>query len=235
MTAVTTHRAVPSFAPFVCSIIGGDAGEPLDHIIVRKEAERDAGIGEFWWGLSAPLGSDVEAQAQQNGGTLPALFSKSDALPKGSSQVRIWEEWESVLDPSRDGRIPGHIIVTSGHKPKREKKREPAHYALVCHSNVKLALGRLGYCDLTQCRTAKNRKSIQYIVGARLLEKPLPLMSARGTSSQTVRSIAFEASLKGHCYVKLKNDRMLTQSELSALQNYKPGDDWLGLVKRFRS
>jgi hypothetical protein len=154
MTAVTTHRAVPSFAPFVCSIIGGDAGEPLDHIIVRKEAERDAGIGEFWWGLSAPLGSDVEAQAQQNGGTLPALFSKSDALPKGSSQVRIWEEWESVLDPSRDGRIPGHIIVTSGHKPKREKKREPAHYALVCQSNVKLALGRLGYCDLTQARTA---------------------------------------------------------------------------------
>jgi hypothetical protein len=43
---------------FVCSVVGGDAGEGLDHILIRKEAERSGGAGEFWWGLGAALGPD---------------------------------------------------------------------------------------------------------------------------------------------------------------------------------
>jgi hypothetical protein len=230
-------QTVPSMAPFVCSVIGGDAGEPLSHIAVRKEAERLAGSGEFWWGLSAPLGADVEAQARQNGGALPALFSKSTAVPGPVSQVRIWEEWESVFDPSQSGPIPGHVIVTSGYNPngkKAKRRSEPAHYALVCRLSIKLSLGHLGFCDLQQCRTTKNQKTIKYIVGARLLEKPLPLMSARGSRSQIVRSVAFQANLVGHCYVKLRNPRVLTQAQYTALLNYQPGDDWPALVKQLR-
>jgi hypothetical protein len=45
----TTPKAlqVPPTASFVWSEIGPDAGEALEHIIVRKEAERVAGAGEF--------------------------------------------------------------------------------------------------------------------------------------------------------------------------------------------
>src|SRR5271165_5040014 len=97
--------------PFVCSIIGDDADEALDHIIVRKEAERSAGkgehSGEFWWGLSAPLGGQVEAKALQNGGTLPGLFSTSNVKQRKSpDQVRIWNSWRSILSPKLHGRIP---------------------------------------------------------------------------------------------------------------------------------
>ena len=58
----TAHRAhqVPPTASFVWSEIGLDAGETPEHIIVRKEAERVAGAGEFWWGLGASLGVSVE-------------------------------------------------------------------------------------------------------------------------------------------------------------------------------
>jgi hypothetical protein len=82
----TAHRPVSAMVPFVCAVIGSDANEPLHHIIVRKEAERKAGSGEFWWGLSAPLGRDVEACA--NGVTLPALFSASNVAAQHGGQVK---------------------------------------------------------------------------------------------------------------------------------------------------
>ena len=64
----TAHRAhqVPPTASFVWSEIGLDAGETPEHIIVRKEAERVAGAGEFWWGLGASLGVSVEVMARRN-------------------------------------------------------------------------------------------------------------------------------------------------------------------------
>ena len=59
--AMLAHHIVPATrAPFVWSVIGGDAGESVDHIVARKEAERRAGRGEFWWGLGTPLGDGVE-------------------------------------------------------------------------------------------------------------------------------------------------------------------------------
>ena len=130
----------PTVIPLVCSVVGGDAGEDLNHIVTRKEAERRAGkgkhSGEFWWGLAAPLGRLVEAKAQQNRDTLPALFSKSNAANPASSLVRVWDEWRSVLSPKLHGRIPDHVVVTSSYNPNPKNNRGDNHYALVCHSNI---------------------------------------------------------------------------------------------------
>jgi hypothetical protein len=222
---------------FVCSVVGDDADEDLNHIVTRKEAERSTGKGEFWWGLGAPLGRHVEAKAQQNGGTLPALFSKSkNGNKKLSNQVRIWDEWRSVLSPKLHGPIPGHVIVTSGYNPNPKNRRGDNHYALVCHSNVKLNhLGSLGFCDLTHCQTVPKGKTVSYLVGARLLEKlQPPLITPRGVASLSCRSIEFEANLVGHCYVKLEKFRVLTQTELDSLRQYKAGDDWRALAKNLR-
>jgi hypothetical protein len=121
--------------------------------------------------------------------------------------------------------------VSSGYNAKKD----PPHYALICHSNVQLTLGNLGYCDLvTRCLTFKNKLKIKFIIGARLLVKQHPLITPKGTPSATVRRVAFEASLVGHCYVKLKKPRLLSQRELNMLQNYQAGADWLHLVKTLR-
>jgi hypothetical protein len=216
---------------FVCSVVGGDAGEDLKHIITRKEAERSLGAGEFWWGLGAALGPAVEAKAQLTGGTLPALFSAStNSSAQSPVQVRIWDGWSSRLDLRQRGRIPGHVVVTSGFDPK---KKERAHYALICHADHKLRLGHNGFCDLSQCKTGKNLV-VDYLQGAALLFKPPPLIAPSGTRSRSCRSIAFEAGLFGHCYVKLEDPRVLTQSEWNSLRQYNAGDDWRALAKTLR-
>jgi hypothetical protein len=229
----TVHRArqAPPVISFVLSEIGPDAGETPEHIILRKEAERAAGAGEFWWGLGRSLGSSVEVMAQRNGGTLPALFSKSRTTETTQgSEVRIWNAWRSVLHPDQQGRIPDHVIATSGHAPNRRQTR----YAFICRSADELALGTVGFCELSQCRTVKYRQRIHALRGAQLLRKLEPIISPHGSPSQTVCSIAFEANLVGHCYVLLENSRVLTPTELNILLQFQPGDDWLSLAKKLR-
>jgi hypothetical protein len=58
---------------FVCSVVGGDAGEDLGHIVTRKEAERSAGKGEFWWGLAASLGPNVDCVHNTRPATIGGL------------------------------------------------------------------------------------------------------------------------------------------------------------------
>jgi len=230
-TAPRPHQA-PSLAPFVWCEIGPGASEPLKHIIVRKEAERIAGAGEFWWGLGASLGISVEVMAERNGGTLPVLFSNSkNTKPQQSSQIRVWNAWRSVLHPDQQGRIPSHVIVLSGHDQKKRQTR----YALICHSPVKLVLRNVGFCDLAQCRRVRGRDQVADLRGAQLFTKQEPLISPRGSFSQSVHSIAFEATLFRRCYVQLENSRVLTDAELDSLLQFQEGNDWLSLVKKLRS
>jgi hypothetical protein len=218
-------------APFVWGEVSFDAGESPEHIVVRKEAERITGSGEFWWGVDAPLGISVEVKAEQNGGTLPVLFSRSRNNNKQkSSQVRGWETWRSLLHPQQHGRIPGHIIVTSGHNPGKRQTR----YALTCHSDVKLALGAIGFCDLAQCRSVKGGGRVDDLRGAHVLIKHQPLLSRQGPASKSVHSIALKATLVGHSFVLLENFRVLALAELNSLLQFKTGDDWLSLVKKLR-
>lgn len=217
--------------PFVWGEVNFDAGESPEHLVVRKEAERIAGGGEFWWGVDAPLGITVEVKAERNGSTLPALFSRSRKIDKQqSSQVRVWDTWRSLLHPRHHGRIPGHILVTSGHDLGKRQTR----YALTCHSDVKLTLGAIGFCDLAQCRSVKDGGRVARLRGAHLLVKHKPLVSRHGPSSESVHSIAFKAILVGHGFVLLENFRVLTRAELNSILQYKTGDDWSSLVKKLR-
>jgi hypothetical protein len=211
--------------PFVWSMIGEDAGEKLVHIIARKEAERLAGAGQFWWGLGTPLGEDVERQAILNGRALHALFSEpKKARPIDPAlQVRVWNGWCSISGKSR-GDIPKHVLVTSGYDPK--KRKQLPHYALICHSDARLSLGKCGFLDPVQCRTFRNRS------------KPGPLQRAALLTRQSAHTggyeIAFEASLVNPWYVKLVRPRLLSVSGVDGIRNYKDGDDWSALVRSLR-
>jgi hypothetical protein len=216
---------------FVWSKIGFDAGETPEHIVVRKEAERLAGSGEFWWGLDAPLGITVEVHAEQNGGSLPALFSKSRSSEMGRrKQVRIWDTWRSLFHPQQYGRIPDHVVVTSGHDPGRRQTR----YALTCQSDDNLTLGAIGFCNLAECYSLKTALRGNDLRGAQVLRKDEPLISRYGPASKSVYSIAFKATVVGHSFVLLENFRVLTEAKLHSLLQFKAGDDWLSLAKMLR-
>ena len=218
--------------PFVWSVVGEDAGETLSHIVTRKEAERRAGRGEFWWGLGTPLGEGVKLAAIVNGGTLPALFSA--LKPKGKSnedanaKIQVWNSWCSIRKGGQHGTIPDHVLVTSGYTAPQPGKAEKAHYGLVCHSDARLVLGNHGTFNPAQCRTAKNNLAPGSSQRAALL-------TGQHTHSQGPYTIAFEATLVGPWYVRLDDGRVLTPAGINGICQYKDGDDWLGLVKSLRN
>ena len=86
--------------PFVWSLMGEDAAEPLSHIITRKEAERKAGGDEFWWGIGSTIAKELEEVAVSNGGSLPVFFLALGLQGGGGSKQKIcvWNGWRS-----RDG------------------------------------------------------------------------------------------------------------------------------------
>jgi hypothetical protein len=105
---------------------------------------------------------------------------------------------------------------------------------MTCRSDVKIALGAIGFCDLAQCRSVKGGGRVDGLRGAHVLIKNKPLISRQGPSSKSVHSIAFAATLVGHSFVLLENFRVLTLAELNSLLQFKTGDDWLSLVKKLR-
>lgn len=131
-----------------------EAGQSLATIIQRKEAERSAGNGLFWWGIGQSLGLAVCNAAKLAGDTLPVLWSEMlskpqaiDAFPSG---IRRWMAYEDSA--GRINGLPAHVTVTS-----RVSKRNH-HYALVCWSDTPISLGDLGAFNPAACRTVKSSK-----------------------------------------------------------------------------
>src|SRR5262245_40483295 len=134
---------------FVWSKMQKEAGERLEGIIARKEAERVAGNGEFWWGIGNSLGKALRDVAAVEG-SLPILFSVMLARPKlidtSPGEVCLWTAYQDSNGAIRN--LPPHVIVTS-----RGGSGKSHHYALVCQSEVPLALGDYGPFDRLRCLT----------------------------------------------------------------------------------
>ena len=120
-------------------------------------------------------------------------------------------------------------------------KRGGEYYALVCQSKDRLALRNSGSFDLAECRTIKNQ-TLQFLQGAALLTTLKPSIldapphnpGAIRRVSNTVKDVALRATLTAPWYVRLAEDRVLTDDEMARLRDYKDGDDWLALVKSLR-
>ena len=139
---------------FVFTKPGTEAGETLASIVARKEKERVAGNGIFWWGVGTSLGPALRKAAMEAAGELPILFvvHTTPARPKqhdkSPARVFMWTKWEDWDGATHD--VPAHAVVTSrGDDLKR------GHYALVCKSDHPLTFDTRGPAiDLACCKTA---------------------------------------------------------------------------------
>lgn len=120
-----------------------EAGQQLESIVRRKELERTAGKGEFFWGIGTPLGSAL-TQMVATTDKPEVLFSvmrtaprREDYAPEG---VLLWTGYIDVSGRYRP--LPAHALVTSRATTLGGDKRR--HYALVCHSDRPLRLEKLG-------------------------------------------------------------------------------------------
>jgi hypothetical protein len=208
---------------FVWSKMQAEAGEGLEGILARKEAERTAGGGVFWWGIGHSLGSAVLKAAQTSGGTLPVLFSKMLGRPKkgdvAPEQVFLWTTWMDA-DGCRH-KVPSHVLVTSRASTKRR------HYALVCHMSHAIALNDHGPFDPKNCWTWAGNVPGDSQVTALLSGEPAPHSDGRYRRG-------FCATLVPPLAVKLIDGRLLTQLERGLLRSWRDGGDWHALVQRLR-
>lgn len=130
-----------------------EAGQSLQSIVARKELERRAGNGIFFWGVGnapsralqdyARLGCEIDVVFS----TMKTPAKSRDAPPCG---VTVWRTYFDAYGIERP--LPMNSLVTSRAADHGGNKR--AHYALMCWSGTGLRLGDLGPFDHGAYRNA---------------------------------------------------------------------------------
>jgi hypothetical protein len=125
---------------FCWTKVGAESGEGLEALLRRKELERQAGQGTFYWGVGNSVGPAVTELAID--GRHPAvMFSQMrPASPaKAQAEPGALLLWRSCLD--RWGKVhalPEHVLITS-RAPADPGSQPRPHYALVCHTDEPLS------------------------------------------------------------------------------------------------
>ena len=210
---------------FIITRMGVEAGESLERIVARKDAERAAGNGEFWWGIGTSLGRAGLQSGKTHRGGLPVLFAKMRSKPKridiAPDDVFVWTHWETL---EGRGEIPQHVVITS-----RGVAAKSRHYALPCSSDTSITLDGQHRFDPELCRTANGR-----VMGG---SQNTALLNGSPYGHATGKyAIAFEATLSAPYCPKLVTSRCLTAEERLLLDTWHvgSGDDWLEVAERIR-
>ncbi|GIK49584.1 MAG: hypothetical protein BroJett013_22810 [Alphaproteobacteria bacterium] len=220
---------------YVCwSKMQAEAGQPLEQIVARKELERRAGNGLFSWGVGNSPSTLIPTLAKV-GAEVDMLFSvmkskprAEDTAPSGIFVWRTFFDCNGVEQP-----LPPHLVITSRSQSASGPKR--AHYALMCYSDRKLALGDLGPFDPDCYRNAGGTggRVGSSQVTALLVQKNTPKADAP-------YRVAFDAKLIGSLWVKLGQPLLVPKSKVKRLKRLteKASEtspaEWLGFAYQLR-
>lgn len=208
-----------------------EAGQGLDAILARKECERKAGNGLFFWGVgNAPaLLANVLARLNR---PVPVIFSIMKSRPKTADvapgRTLIWCRY---IDSNGVERClpPSALITSRGDSAAGEKK---THYALMCHSDEPLRLRRGQGFDPTAYRNAGGTGAP---VGASQVTALLQRVRPEHPSDQY--EVNLTASLAGSYWVRLTQPRELSEAELRRISGIcdHDKDHWLEFVAKLRN
>jgi hypothetical protein len=152
--ALVVSRASALPRSFCWTRFGTEAGETIEAILARKEAERQASDGVFFWGIGNSIAPAV-AELVRRVDEPEVLFSPIKSRPRrvdvAPACVVRWTSAEGLSGGVFE--LPSHASVTSRWNPAR-----PAgvHYALVCSSAEALEVadaGRLSFGALRNLRS----------------------------------------------------------------------------------
>ena len=197
----------------------------IDSIIRRKELERRAKSGEFWWGIGERAAPNRVSRMWEKARSRNVCFTKTLKPWQGrnSGTVLVWSHyWDgNVLRP-----IPSNTVMTSFEYER--------YFALVCGSNSPL-VGR------------RNRGTIfsgQYenlLTGSRRFgqQSTFPVRRVSDDEVGPEYPVEFRARLRSPYCVELECSRPLTHHEIRLLRAVsEPGrtvDDWRGFAARIRA
>jgi hypothetical protein len=201
-----------------------EAGEELVRIVRRKDLERRAGDGLFFWGVGNAPSRAIPALARA-GDPIDVLFSVMKSKPKARdvapARVLAWRSYvagDGVIRP-----LPRNVLVTS-----RASGRDH-HYALMCRSESALDVSDEGPFDPSAYRNF----GAGGVVGSSQVTALLERCAPDGFSDYR---IAMRARLTGGLWVKLIDPAEVTGIARTALEGVPADEDaWLELVGSVRS
>ncbi|MER9392394.1 MULTISPECIES: hypothetical protein [unclassified Mesorhizobium] len=140
--ALDTSATASRVDEFICwSRMQAEAGQPLEAIVERKEQERRAGNGTFFWGVGNPPAVIASALAR-SGMPVRAIFSIMKSRPKAvdvaPERTVVWRRYIDAYGAERT--LPPNALVTSRADSASGPKK--SHYALMCYSPEPLVLRR---------------------------------------------------------------------------------------------
>lgn len=184
---------------FCWTKMGTEAGQPLDSIIARKDAERELGGGLFFWGIGTALGQKIWEFIDSNMQPF-VLFSPMKSKPKKTDicpdKIFIWTSYIDRFGVKHT--IPDHILVTSRGPSKSILKRN--HYALVCWKDNSLKADFLPSVDSAKLRNYKDNSQLGYSQVTAVVEQEKLI-----GHSQRHYKVLFAAELVKPYYVKLSD------------------------------
>jgi hypothetical protein len=130
-------------ACFCWTRFGTEAGQAIDQIFERKEQERLANGGVFFWGIGNAIGPSIKELLRRTPNP-EVLFSPIKSVPRlADSAPEVVAAWGSAETLEGESfRLPESSLVTSRYDPGTSSK--DSRYALVCSSSGSLEETR---CD----------------------------------------------------------------------------------------
>lgn len=191
---------------FCWTRFGTEAGQSVDQILARKDQERIANGGLFFWGIGNAVGPSI-TELLRHCPKPEVIFSpiktgarEPDVRP---ASVVAWTAAESLDGTSYA--LPPSALVTSRFEPESPKIQ---HYALVCSSETCLTSvggpsGVIGFSNLVNLRTGRPVGASQVTAVVRRVE---------GTGAP-IRSypVALRTKLAAPFFLRLRNPVLISR------------------------
>ncbi len=214
---------------FCWTRMGAESGQSLDVILKRKELERQAGNGTFFWGIGNSLGTAIIKFVNKEPKP-KVLFSKIKSKPKkiDTSPAKVYL-WKSFIDHHECiHELPiNNLVLSRGYSTTRGKTH---HYALVC--NKENSFKREVWEDIN-FNNLKNYISDKNKLGFSQVTAIVKRNGHEGTNGLQY-NVEFSASLVEPFFVKLVHPleiSLLTLDDLNMVVNYDniSRSDWESL------
>lgn len=221
----TARRASESYLCW--TKMQAESGQNLDQIFARKEMERLAGEGVFFWGVGNPI-DFTTAKAIDS---IDIVFSKMLSSPKSEDSnpdgIFVWRKYIDGVGKERD--LPSHVLLLSRANTKMGPKKR--HYALVCYSDKKLVIGDEGPFDPSAYRNAGvNGGKVGFSQVTSLLTK------TAAQQESTKYRINFKARLLPPFLVRLTDPALLEYEDKQLVDDMtiECTADWIELASQIR-
>ncbi len=218
---------------YVCwTRMQSEAGQDLCNILQRKENERVAGDGVFFWGVGNAPSRLIPAISRFKL-AVPMYFSIMKSKPKlvdsAPSSILIWRRFIDAYGIERP--LPPSALITSrGNSGSGGIKTK--HFALICQADEKLGLTYgVPFHHYTYRNAGQNGGQIGASQVTALLsrDESTPLATAQ-------YEINLEAKLAGSYWVRLTDPLPLSDTQIALYNktNETNASDWIELVSDLR-